>query len=78
MQTKLVVIEEKKLGYILPGDTQRAHILSAPITKGNAGSLDPVYLHGLSYRLANEKDFDDFGVSFEDYKSDSENYEFAE
>lgn len=74
---KLVVLDEHTLGYIQLAQPKYVSILHASILKG---SPFPKYgiipIDGHSVRLASEKDFDDYRVSFEGYKRDP-HYEYA-
>lgn len=80
MKTKLVVINENMLGYILSDAPHEAGILASKITRGATHSpIDGVYpLTGSTVRLATEQDFDAYFVTFKGYNSDnSDEYEFA-
>lgn len=77
---KLVVADEHTLGYVIP-NSEMVGVLHASILKGATwccpASIEPKPIGMFkNIRLASEKDFDDFRVSFEGYKKDS-NYEFA-
>jgi hypothetical protein len=75
-RTKLVVLNNHTLGYILP-DSKYVSPLRASILKG-ATSENPIMLSpDDDVRLASEKDFEEFGVSFNGYKNDPDNFEFA-
>jgi hypothetical protein len=74
---KLVVIDNHTLGYLIPNSTM-AGILRTSILKGS--TWDPnsnVETKGRQVRLASEKDFDEFMVSFEGYKKKPEEYQFV-
>lgn len=70
---KLVVMNENTLGYIQPETPDTINILKESILKGGYSSTTP---HSLPIkqsdiiRLASEKDFNEFNVSFEGYKND--------
>lgn len=74
--TKLVVIDEHTLGYILP-NSKEVGILHTSILKGSPFSpSSTIYISNHNVRLASEKDFDDFRVMFDGYKQHSDEYEF--
>lgn len=77
-KTKLVVIGEHTLGYILPNSTM-AGVLHASILKGATFTVhnEPLQLprYNETVRLATPKDFDEFRVSFEGFNNPSE-YEY--
>lgn len=77
---KLVVYNEHTLGYILPYLKNNLQILHSSVLRGSPKKSDD---YGSFYintndtvRLATEKDFDDYRVSFEGFKSDP-NYEYS-
>lgn len=76
---KLVVLNENILGYITPEQPNYVSVLHASILKGATypNHCGP-YLLGSSdkTRLASEKDFNDFRVSFQGYDNLTEIYEF--
>lgn len=75
-KTKLVVIGEHTLGYILPNSTT-AGVLHASILKGaNEHYSLQLPRYNETVRLATPKDFDEFRVSFEGFNNPSE-YEYA-
>jgi len=78
MKTKLVVVNENTLGYIIPELPDTISILHASILKGSVmvNNTGGYPINNNSIRLATEKDFEDYRVSFEGYKKDSQNYEF--
>lgn len=78
-RTKLVVVNENMLGYIIPELPNYVGILRSSILRGatypeNTGP----YLLGSSdkTRLASEKDFDVYRVSMNGYRNLPEVYEF--
>ena len=80
-RTKLVVADEHTLGYITP-NSNIVGILHASVLKGATSSCPlsslnpmPAYMFK-KIRLATEKDFDDFRVSFVGFNNEKE-YEFA-
>lgn len=79
---KLVVIDEHTLGYINPDAPTQAYPLQVSILKGGTpsypfgGAGQPIYLEDKKVRLASERDFDEYRVSFEGYKNDPA-YEYA-
>ena len=80
---KLVVIDEHTLGYLIP-NSNYAGVLHASVLRGSpvSGSplsaMNPIPVAFKKVRLASEKDFNDFRVSFEGYKKNKNEYEFAE
>ena len=75
---KLIVINENALGYIFPEQPNSIHLLSTSILKGcswNEWSTYPT--KGNKIRLASEKDFDEYRVSFNGYKNNPNEYEFS-
>jgi hypothetical protein len=76
---KLVVIDECILGYIQPNRTwpETAGILHASILRGSTcGRLEGwIFTSHRAVRLASEKDFNDYNVSFDGYRNDPE-YEY--
>lgn len=80
MRTKLVVIDSHTLGYITPNNNVFAGVLHASVLKGASSScplssMCPVSTRGRHIRLASEKDFNEFRVSFEGFNNEKE-YEF--
>ena len=80
---KLVVIDEHTLGYLIPNSNYagvlRASILKgAPSTCSPLSAMNPILVIFAKVRLASEKDFDDFRVSFDGYKKNKNEYEFAD
>jgi hypothetical protein len=75
---KLVVLEENTLGYIDPILPDYVGILHTSVLRGSTyNSLSgSIYLGSKKVRLASEKDFDDYRVSFEGYKKHSDEYEY--
>ncbi len=75
---QLVVLDNHTLGLINPG-SDHVDVLHSSILKGApfelfpSGKLISMYK---TKRLASEKDFDEFRVSFEWYKKHPEEYEF--
>ena len=72
---KLVVIDEHTLGYLYADRVQEypeAYILHTSILRGSyLNQYNPVLLAGRTVRLASEKDFNDYRVSFEGYAEDN-------
>ncbi len=66
---KLVVIDGDTLAYV-PPNSKEAYILHASILRGASQSSNPIYLTDKKLRLAAEKDFDDFRVSFEGFNNE--------
>lgn len=78
MKTKLVVLNEHTLGYILPDYPDRVYILHASILKGATFSLNRSFelISPRSHvRLASKEDFEDYRVSFTGYNNPDE-YDF--
>lgn len=76
---RLVVVDEHTLGYIQPETPRTYGVLHASILKGAAFELYPSskMISPLNkIRLATEKDFKEFRVSFDGYKDDN-NYEYS-
>jgi len=76
---KLVVVNENMLGYITPEQPNYVSILRSSILRGATyPELCGPYLLGFydETRLATEKDFNDFRVSFEGYNKLTEIYEY--
>ena len=77
---KLVVIEEHTLGFIFP-ESIYASVLHASVLRGSpiSGSFlsanEPILLGSKKVRLASEKDFDDYRVSFKGFDNELE-YEY--
>lgn len=77
-KTKLVVLNEHTLGYIVPNLPQYIHPLSISIRKGAPFETYPSskwISKNDKIRLASAKDFEDFRCSFEGYSE--KEYEFA-
>lgn len=77
---KLVVFKEHTLGYILPELPNQVCHLYASILKGATCSrlAGSTFINNPSdVRLASEKDFENFNVSFNGYKTD-EKYEYVD
>lgn len=78
-KTKLIVVNEHTLGYFLPGETENYGVLHASILKGATFEISPGIKSIKSLdnvRLASEKDFEAFRVSFEGFGNRNE-YEFS-
>lgn len=82
---KLVVLNEHTLGFIFPRscyegewkDLVYINILHASVLKGAVNTTGPILVSPLDkVRLASEKDFDNFNVSFKGYDNEQE-YEFV-
>jgi hypothetical protein len=74
---KLVVINENTLGYLIPG-IDWAGVLHASVLKGSKfNNYSHAYIKDEKVRLASEKDFEEFRVSFKGYENPDE-YEYAE
>lgn len=79
MRKKLVVINNCMLGCIHPETPNSAEILAASVIRGAvcaSQAIEPKAVHPSEYRLATEKDFDEFRVSFKGFENEQE-YEFA-
>lgn len=77
---KLVVYKEHTLGYIDPALPNSVQILHSSPLKGSPRitSGDSFHINDKNeIRLANEKDFDAFGVSFDGFRNDNR-YEYTE
>ncbi len=76
-KTKLVVINEQNLGYILPDSPDHAGLLRASVLKGSSFNeqTGSIYIKHLSVRLATKTDFDEYRVSFTGY--DDGNYIYS-
>lgn len=83
-RTKLVVVNEDTLGYIMPHAPNMLNVYRAKVTGGKSSRF---FSYGCEHfmlnssdvvRLANEKDFDFYRCSFEGFKQDKVNYEFAD
>jgi len=73
---KLIVIDEHTLAYSI--SDSMAGILRTSVLKGsNFNEYDNVSLDGHKVRLASEKDFDNFRVSFKGFDN-KEEYEYKE
>jgi hypothetical protein len=74
-RTRLIVADEHTLGYIMPNSTM-VGVLHASILRGatSSESPKPIYMFE-KIRLASEKDFNDFRVSFQGYQNEIE-YEY--
>jgi hypothetical protein len=79
-KTKLVVVDEHTLGYILPESPDYLGILHTSILKGSTlnSFSGSVCIKNRNVRLASEKDFDDFRVSFSSAYKNTNNYEYKE
>ena len=76
MKTKLVVINENTLAYI-PPMSNVASVLRASTLKGSRfNDFSQIHFNDESYRLATEKDFNEYNVVFNGYKKDNNNYEW--
>lgn len=70
--TKLVVVNENTLGYIEPEFPKILNILRAMVTKGATFRIfdEPIpIMESDVIRLASEKDFEEYRVSFDGYKN---------
>ena len=79
-KTKLVVINEHTLGYIMPETPNYAGILHTSVLRGSYynGMGGPIYIKNENVRLDTKKDFDDYRVVFSGYEKHPELYEFQE
>lgn len=72
-EVELVVCNENILGYIQPETRTTLNFLQSSILKGATSSVTatskPINISD-NIRLANEKDFSNFNVSFDGYKND--------
>ena len=77
-KTKLCVFNEHTLGYIIPEQPYRVHILHTSILRGSYlnGHSSVIYVNDGTVRLASKKDFDDFRVCFNGFNN-PELYEFS-
>ena len=76
-RTKLIVADEHTLGYIMP-NSETVGVLHASVLRGATFSVHPEPKNVSMFekiRLASEKDFDNFRVSFQGYNNETE-YEF--
>ena len=76
---KLVVLNEHTLGYIMPELPNWVQVLHSSILKGAPFEMWPSSKYICSpdkVRLASEKDFNSFRVSFEGYDKLTEIYEY--
>lgn len=76
---KLIVYNNYTLGYILPELPNRVQHLRTLFSRGGTWSMSEASKFVSprdSIRLASEKDFDEFGVSFDGYREDN-HYEYA-
>jgi ribose 5-phosphate isomerase RpiB len=76
-QITIVVANENTLGYIFPEQKSTIHVLHASILKGahgwgNGSSISANQCK--SIRVATENDFNDYRVSSEGYKKDTQIY----
>lgn len=76
-KTKIVVVNEHTMGYILPSTPNFVNVLHASILKGAPFQVfpSPMPVSGNNIRLARRSDFWDFRISMEGYFYDEE-YEF--
>lgn len=74
-RTKLIVADENTLGYVLP-NSEMVGVLHASVLRGATSSATPkpIYMFEKT-RLATEKDFDNFRVSFQGFNNEKE-YEY--
>ena len=75
-KTKLVVFKEHTLGYIMPEFPNDVFVLRAYEKRGATNHEVARINTGDSVRLASEKDFDFYRVSFDGFKTDA-GYEYA-
>lgn len=79
---KLVVYNNHTLGYILPELPNYVSVLHSSILKGapcNDFQPSSKFINSVDeIRLANEKDFNDFRVSFQGYDKLTEIYEYQQ
>ena len=70
---KLVVLEEHTLGYITELMPNYVSVLHGSVLRGSPYSImnNNALIGNNKVRLATEKDFNDFNVSFEQYKNKS-------
>lgn len=83
LRTKLVVVNENTLGYILPETPNKLCVYRAKVTCGKNSrffsyntEIFELYTTDV-VRLSNKADFELYRCSFEGYETDTENYEFA-
>ncbi|MEI6752363.1 MAG: hypothetical protein WCK78_04275 [Paludibacter sp.] len=78
-RTKLVVVNENTLGYILPETPETLGVLHSSILRGAVFEVHPEPKHIISLdkvRLATEKDFENYRVSFKGFDN-QELYEYG-
>ena len=76
-KTKLVVFNEHTLGYIIPEQPYRVHILHTSILRGSYYTdRSVIYVNDGTIRLASKQDFDNFRVCFNGFNN-PELYEFT-
>ena len=83
-KTKLVVVNENTLGYILTEFPKQVSVLHTSILKGaycgSIGNPIPIGEKWCNHhvRLATERDFEEYRVSMDGYKRHPEEYEWQE
>ncbi len=76
-KTKLVVLNENTLGYILPELPNYVQHLHASVLRGATGNTNSLVGSLDKVRLASEKDFNEYNVHFGSFGNKAE-YEFAD